>query len=100
MVNAIDDAGAVVNSAGGSMEWYMGVTGALAETMNATGSEVGAALRMISARTLQQKQAFMELNDTGEDVEIVMANAEKALKQIGVSIRDDMSGDLRGLEKF
>lgn len=98
MVNAIDDAGAVVNSAGGSMEWYMGVTGALAETMNATGSEVGAALRMISARTLQQKQAFMELNDTGEDVEIVMANAEKALKQIGVSIRDDMSGDLRGLE--
>lgn len=37
MVNAIDDAGAVVNSAGGSMEWYMGVTGALAETMNATG---------------------------------------------------------------
>lgn len=37
MVSAIDDAGAVVNSAGGSMEWYMGVTGALAETMNATG---------------------------------------------------------------
>ena len=53
-----------------------------------------------SARTLQQKQAFMELNDTGEDVEIVMANAEKALKQIGVSIRDDMSGDLRGLEEI
>lgn len=100
MVSAIDDAGAVVNSAGGSMEWYMGVTGTLAETMNATGSEVGAALRMISARTLQQKQAFMELNDTGEDVEIVMANAEKALKQIGVSIRDDMSGDLRGLEEI
>ena len=24
MVSAIDDAGAVVNSAGGSMEWYMG----------------------------------------------------------------------------
>ena len=98
IVSAVDDAGAVVNTAGGSMEWFMGITGTLAETMNATGSEVGAAMRMISARTLQQKQAFMELNDTGEDVETVMANAEKALKQIGVSIRDDMSGELRGLE--
>lgn len=47
MVSAIDDAGSVVRNAGGSMEWYMGVTGALAESMNATGDEVGAAMRMI-----------------------------------------------------
>nr|DAJ60252.1 MAG TPA: minor tail protein [Caudoviricetes sp.] len=47
MASAIDDAGSVVKNAGGSMEWYMSVTGALAESMNATGSEVGAALRMI-----------------------------------------------------
>ena len=47
MASAIDDAGSVVKNAGGSMEWYMSVTGALAESMNASGSEVGAALRMI-----------------------------------------------------
>ena len=47
MASAIDDAGSVVKNAGGTMEWYMSVTGALAESMNASGSEVGAALRMI-----------------------------------------------------
>ena len=47
MASAIDDAGSVVKNAGGSMEWYMSVTGALAESMNASGSEVGAAMRMI-----------------------------------------------------
>lgn len=100
MVSAIDDAGSVVRTAGGSMEWYMAVTGALSESMNANGAEVGAAMRMISARTLQQKQAFEELNDTGEDTEIAMANAEKALKQIGVSIRNGSNGDLRTLEEI
>ena len=100
MANAIDDAGAVVQTAGGTMEWFMGVTSTLAETMNATGSEVGAAIRMISARVLQQKQAFMEMNDTGEDVEYAMAGAEKALKQIGVTIRDNTSGDLKTLEQI
>ena len=37
MASAIDDAGSVVKNAGGSMEWYMSVTGALAESMNASG---------------------------------------------------------------
>lgn len=37
MANAIDDAGSVINASGGTMEWYMGVTGALAEATNSTG---------------------------------------------------------------
>lgn len=37
MANAIDDAGSVINNAGGTMEWFMGVTGALAEATNSTG---------------------------------------------------------------
>ena len=37
MANAIDDAGSVIHASGGTMEWYMGVTGALAEATNSTG---------------------------------------------------------------
>lgn len=44
MASAIDEAGGVMQQAGATMEWYMGVTGALNETMNATGSEVGNAI--------------------------------------------------------
>lgn len=97
MASAIDDAGSVVKNAGGTMEWYMSVTGALAESMNASGSEVGAAMRMITARTLQQKQAIEELDGSIEDADLVIANAEKALNQIGVTIREG-GGDLRDIE--
>jgi len=37
MVSAVDDAGSVIYNAGGSLEWFMGVTGALAEATNSTG---------------------------------------------------------------
>lgn len=47
MANAIDDAGSVINASGGTMEWYMGVTSALAEATNSTGSEIGATMRMV-----------------------------------------------------
>lgn len=53
---------------------------------------------MCTARTLQQKQVLEEYNDTGEDTAIAMANAEKALKSIGVTIRDS-GGDLRTIEE-
>ena len=97
MASAIDDSGSVIKNAGGSMEWFMSVTGTLAERMNATGSEVGAAMRMVTARTLQQKQAIEELDGSIEDVDLVMANAEKALNSIGVTIRGS-GGDLRAIE--
>lgn len=38
MASAIDDSGSVIKNAGGSMEWFMSVTGTLAERMNATGN--------------------------------------------------------------
>lgn len=37
MASAIDDAGSVIHNAGGTMEWFMGITGALAEATNSTG---------------------------------------------------------------
>lgn len=48
MINAIDTAGGIMEQSGASMEWYMAVTGALKETMNATGDEVGNAFKMIN----------------------------------------------------
>ena len=53
---------------------------------------------MCTARTLQQKQVLEEYNDTGEDTAIAMANAEKALQSIGVTIRNS-GGDLRTIEE-
>lgn len=50
-----------------------------------------------TARTLQQKQAIEELDGSIEDVDLVMANAEKALNSIGVTIRGS-GGDLRAIE--
>ena len=98
IISAVEDAGSVIAQAGGSLEWYSAVTGTLAETVNATGSEVGGAMRMITARTLQQKEAFDELNDSGEETEVAMANAEKALTNLGISIRGS-DGDLRSIEE-
>ena len=97
IISAVEDAGSVVSQAGGSLEWYSAIVGTLAENMNATGSEVGGAMRMITARTLQQKDAFEELNDSGEETEQAMANAEKALSNLGISIRG-ANGDLRSIE--
>lgn len=48
VVSAVEDAGSVIHQAGGSLEWYASITGTLAEQMNATGSEVGGAMRMIN----------------------------------------------------
>ena len=97
MVSAIDTSGSIVESAGGTMEWYMGITGALGEAMNATGAEVGNAMKMIAARTLQQKQVIEDMGESVENFEIETANAEAALNDIGVSIRGQ-GGELRDLE--
>lgn len=100
MANAIDDAGSVINSAGGSLEWYMAVTGALAEATNSTGSEIGATMRMVTARTLRQGDAVSELEAQGEDLEFAMSKAEKALKSIGITIRGETADELRGIEEI
>lgn len=100
MASAIDDAGSVIHSAGGSMEWYMAITGKLAETTNMTGSEIGAAMRMITARTLRQGEAVEALGESADDLEYKMSKAEDALSQIGVTIRGETADELLSIEEI
>lgn len=99
IASAIDVAGGIMEQAGASMEWYMGVTGTLNEVMNTTGSEVGNAMKMISARVFAQAQAMEDLGMSSEEVEIEMRKAEKALTSVGVAVREASDpSQLRGLE--
>lgn len=55
---------------------------------------------MIAARTLQSKEAIEELAAAGEDmtdIEVKASNAEKALGEIGISVRES-SGEFKDLE--
>ena len=55
---------------------------------------------MIAARTLQSKEAIEELAAAGEDmtdIEVKASNAEKALGEIGVSVRES-NGEFKDLE--
>ena len=100
IISGVEAAGAVVNNAGGSFEWLSAVVATLSEQMNATGDETGNAMKMIAARTLQSKEAIEELAAAGEDmtdIEVKASNAEKALGEIGISVRES-SGEFKDLE--
>lgn len=100
VISGVETAGAVVNNAGGSFEWLASIVGTLSEQMNATGEETGNAMKMIAARTLQSKEAISELCAAGEDmseIEVDASNAEKALAEIGITVRDQ-TGAFRDLE--
>jgi TP901 family phage tail tape measure protein len=100
IISGVEAAGAVVNNAGGSFEWLSAVVATLSEQMNATGDETGNAMKMIAARTLQSKEAIEELAAAGEDmtdIEVKASNAEKALGEIGVSVRES-NGEFKDLE--
>ena len=101
IATAIDVAGGIMEQAGASMEWYMGVTGTLNEVMNASGSEIGNAMKMVSARIYAQAQAMEELGESSENIEIEMRKAEEALTSVGVAIRDASDpSQLRPLEEI
>ena len=100
MSNAIDDSGSVIYNAGGSMEWFMAIAGKLAETTNMTGNEIGAAMRMITARTLRQGEAVEALGESADDLDFKMAKAEKTLEEVGVSIRGETSDELLSIEEI
>lgn len=100
MSNAIDDSGSVIYNAGGSMEWFMSIAGKLAETTNMTGNEIGAAMRMITARTLRQGEAVEALGESADDLDFKMAKAEKTLEEVGVSIRGETSDELLSIEEI
>ena len=100
IISGIETAGAVVHTSGGSFKWLTSIIGTLSEQMNATGEETGNAMKMIAARTLQSKEAISELCKAGEDmseIEVDASNAEKALADIGVTVRDQ-TGAFRDLE--
>lgn len=99
MASAVDTAGAVINSAGGSLEWFSAIAATMAQNMNATGQETGNAFKMIQARILQNKSAYEEMGESTENFEMEVANAEKALNSVGVSIRGQ-GGELRSLEEI
>ena len=100
IIAGVERAGAVIQNSGGSFEWLAAIVGTLSEQMNATGEETANAMKMISARTLQSKEAIEELAAAGEDmseIDVQASNAEKALADIGVSVRDQF-GAFRDLE--
>ena len=99
MASAVDTAGAVINNAGGSLEWFSAVAAVMAQNMNATGQETGNAFKMIQARVLQNKSAYEEMGESTENFEMEVAKAEEALNSVGVSIRGQ-GGDLRSLEEI
>ena len=99
MASAVDTAGAVINSAGGSLEWFSAVAAVMAQNMNATGQETGNAFKMIQARILQNKAAYEEMGESTENFEMEIAKAEEALNSVGVSIRGQ-GGELRSLEEI
>ena len=99
MVEAIDTAGGIMEQSGASMEWYMAVAGTLNETMNASGSEIGNAFKMISARIFSQAEAMEQLGESSENIEIEMRKAEEALKNVGIAVRDASNpSQLRDME--
>ena len=100
MSNAIDDAGGMIESAGGSMEWFMAISAKMAETMNMTGNEVAAAMRMITARSLRQGEAVEAMGESAEDLEYKMAKAEKALTAVGTTIRGETGDELLSIEEI
>lgn len=100
VIEGIETAGGMMQTSGGSFEWFASVVGTLAEVMNASGSETANAMKMIAARTLKSKEAIEELAESGEnmeDIEIAASNAELALNSIGLTARTQ-TGDMKELE--
>lgn len=100
VIAGIETAGGMMQTSGGSFEWFASVVGTLAEVMNASGSETANAMKMIAARTLKSKEAIEELAESGEnmeDIEIAASNAELALNSIGLTARTQ-TGDMKELE--
>lgn len=95
LIDGIGVAGSTMKAAGVDMEWYVGMLGNIMVATGQTADVLGRSMRTITARVMQQKQTLEELGESTEEVEVSMAKGEKALAELGVAIRDDLSGDLR-----
>ena len=100
LISGIGVAGSTMKAAGVDMEWYVGMLGNAMVATGQSADKLGRGMRTITARVMQQKQALEEMGESVEEVEIAMAKGEKTLNEIGISIRDDLSGDLKSFSSI
>lgn len=89
-----------MKAAGVDMEWFVAQLGNAMVATGQSADKLGRGMRTITARVMQQKQALEEMGESVEEVEIAMAKGEKTLNEIGVTIRDDLSGDLKSFSSI
>ena len=95
LVSGIGVAGSTMKAAGVDMEWFVGQLGNAMVATGQSSEKLGRGMRTITARIMQQKQALLDMGESAEDIEIIFAKGERALDQFGISIRENMTGDLR-----
>lgn len=100
LISGIGTAGSTMKSAGVDMEWFVGTLGNLIVATGKSGTELARSMRTITARIFQQKQTLEEMGESTENLEIEMSNAEKALSQLGITIRGQASGELLPLSEI
>jgi predicted nucleic acid-binding Zn-ribbon protein len=100
LVNGIGVAGSTMKAAGVDMEWFVGQLGNAMVATGQSADKLGRGMRTITARVMQQKQALEELGESTEGIELEFAKGEKALKQLGITIRDTNSGELKSFSSI
>ena len=100
LISGIGVAGSTMKAAGVDMEWFAGMLGNAMVATGQSSDKLGRAMRTITARVMQQKQALEELGESTENIELEFAQGEKALKQLGITIRDDASGELKSFSSI
>ena len=100
LVSGIGVAGSTMKAAGVDMEWFVGQLGNAMVATGQSADKLGRGMRTITARVMQQKQALEELGESTEGIELEFAKGEKALKQLGITIRDDASGQLKSFSSI
>lgn len=100
LVSGIGVAGSTMRAAGVDMEWFVGQLGNAMVATGQSADKLGRGMRTITARVMQQKQALEELGESTEGIELEFAKGEKALKQLGITIRDDATGTLKSFSSI
>lgn len=100
LVSGIGVAGSTMKAAGVDMEWFVGQLGNAMVATGQSADKLGRGMRTITARVMQQKQALEELGESTEGIELEFAKGEKALKQLGITIRDNNTGALKSFSSI
>ncbi len=100
LVSGIGVAGSTMKAAGVDMEWFVGQLGNAMVATGQSADKLGRGMRTITARVMQQKQALEELGESTEGIELEFAKGEKALKELGITIRDNNTGELKSFSSI